>query len=263
MPTHDHRDMIIRAIASVKRQTVQDFEVFIVGDGVPDQTRVLMAQACGEDDRFRFFDNPKGPRTGETYRHRALQEAKGEVVCYLADDDLWLPSHLATMLEAGRDADFFHSLHAGVHPETGFYFLPSNLEDKAVRDMMCHTSANRFGLSFCGHTLSAYRSLPFGWRTSPDGVPTDLHMWRQFLLEQRIRAKTLFQATALSFAASLRNAWGQNQRLQELDHWLNASHDANFPSRLNEALLAFAARNYAALDMLAKSGLLSVAKKPL
>lgn len=261
IPTHDHHDLIIRAIASAKRQTVQNFEVFIIGDGIPDQTRALMAQVCDGDERFRFFDNPKGPRTGETYRHHALQEAEGEIVCYLADDDLWLPNHLAIMLEAGRNADFFHSLHVGVRPETGFYFFPSNLEDKVVRDLMCHTLANRFGLSFCGHTLSAYRSLPFGWRTSPDEVPTDLHMWRQFLLEPHIRARTVSQATALSFAASLRKGWSQDQRRQELDHWLNESRKANFPFELNETLLANAAKNYAALDMLATAGLLKVVNK--
>lgn len=228
--------MILRAIASVKRQSVQDYEVFVIGDGVPDATRALMAGVCEEDSRFRFFDHPKGPRTGETYRHQALQEAKGAVVCYLADDDLWLPDHLATMLEAGRDADFFHSLHVGVDPESGFYLFPCNLADKAVRDLMVQAQENRFGLSFSGHTLDAYRSLPFGWRTAPDGVPTDLHMWRQFLQEPQVRAKTLVLASALSFAASLRKDWSQEQRLQELDRWLDISSGADFPVRLNELL---------------------------
>lgn len=237
IPTFDHHDMILRAIASAKRQTVQDFEVFIVGDGVSDRTRELLAQVCEADDRFRFFDNPKGLRTGEIYRHQALQEARGEVVCYLADDDLWLPNHLETMLEAGRDADFFHSLHVGLHPQKGLYFKPTNLQDASERKIMCQTLTNRFGLSFCGHTLAAYRSLPFGWRTAPDGVPTDLHMWRQFLLEPGVRAKTIFKATAINFAAPYRQGWSHQKRLLELDIWLNQSGDANFQMKLNESWL--------------------------
>lgn len=261
IPTHDHQDMITRAIASVMRQTVQDFEVFVVGDGVPDPTRALMANICSEDARVRFFDNPKGPRTGETHRHQALQEASGKVVCYLADDDLWLPSHLAAMLEAAEAADFFHTLHVGVSPEAGMYFFPSNLEDIAVRSLMCQIVANRFGLSFCGHTLDAYRSLPFGWRTSPEGVPTDLHMWRQFLLQPGIQAKTVFRATALGFAASLRKDWRPEQRLEEMDRWLNESGEADFPVKLNEWLLEYASKSFAGMNMLANAGMLSVNKQ--
>ena len=235
----------------------------MVGDGVPDTTRALMEKICSEDARVHFFDNPKGPRTGEIHRHQALQEARGNVICYLADDDLWLPHHLAAMLEAAENTDFFHTLHVGVSPETGIYFFPSNLEDNVLRSLMCQVVANRFGLSFCGHTLGAYRSLPFGWQTSPEGMPTDLHMWRQFLLQSGIRAKTVFQPTALGFAAPQRRGWSHERRLQELDHWLSESDAADFPARLNEGLLAFAARNFAGLDMLSKAGLLSVANKPL
>lgn len=237
IPTFNHHDMILRAVASVKRQTIQDFEVFIIGDGVSDPTRELVAHLCKEDSRFRFFDNPKGLRTGEIYRHQALQDAQGEVVCYLADDDLWLPNHLETMLAAGSDADFFHSLHVGLDPQKGLYFKPTNLQDVPERQIMCQTLTNRFGLSFCGHTLAAYRSLPFGWRTAPDGVPTDLHMWRQFLLEPGIRAKTIFKATAINFAAPYRQGWNHQKRLLELDIWLEQSGIANFQIRLNEVWL--------------------------
>lgn len=262
IPTHDHQEMILRSIASIKRQTMQDFEVFVIGDGVPERTRVLMAEVCAADGRFRFFDNPKGPRTGETYRHHALQEASGKVVCYLADDDLWLPDHLEAMLEASEEADFFHTLHAGVNAEGNIYFFPSNLEDTAVRSLMYHTAANRFGLSFCGHTLSAYRSLPVGWHTAPEGVPTDLHMWRQFLVQDTIRAKTIFRATALGFASPQRKGWSMDQRLKELDHWLSISHEASFSMKLQDKLIEFTCINFSGVDMLVRSGLMKVVQKP-
>lgn len=258
IPTHDHQDMILRAIASIQRQTIQDFEVFVIGDGVPERTRELMAGICAADTRFRFFDNPKGLRTGETYRHKALQEAAGKIVCYLADDDLWLSNHLESMLEASEEADFFHTLHAGVNAEGNIYFFPSNLADTAVRSLMYHTTANRFGLSFCGHTLSAYRSLPVGWHTAPAGLPTDLHMWRQFLAQESIRAKTVFHATALGFAALHRKGWSMDQRLKELDHWLNVIAEADYPLKLQAKLLEFACVGFAGLDMLVKSGLMKL-----
>ena len=60
------------------------------------------------DPRVRFFDLPKGERHGERNRHLALAEAAGRIVCYLSDDDLLLPRHVATMLELLEGADFAH-----------------------------------------------------------------------------------------------------------------------------------------------------------
>lgn len=146
-------------------------------------------------------------------------------------------------------------LHVSIDPEGKLSFFPSNIQDLSVRQLMCHIGANRFGLSFCGHTLSGYRSLPFGWRTAPAGVPTDLHMWRHFLTHDAIRAKTVFQATALGSASPQRRGWSREQRLAELDRWLSLSQDADFPRKLQASLVEFACVSFAGLDMLVKAGL--------
>src|SRR6185295_19974403 len=104
IPTHNHGPTLARAIQSVLLQTVEEIEVFVIGDGAPDITRELMADITRRDKRVRYFDHPKGPRHGEIYRHAALAEARGEIVCYLSDDDLYLPNHVATMRELLREA---------------------------------------------------------------------------------------------------------------------------------------------------------------
>ena len=83
--------------------------MFVIGDGVPDVTREVMAELTASDERVRFFDNPKGPRHGEIHRHEALKEARGEIVCYLSDDDLWLPGHVEQLRALLADADFAHA----------------------------------------------------------------------------------------------------------------------------------------------------------
>ena len=80
-------------------------EVLVVGDGVEDSTREVVASHSG-DARVRFFDFPKGPRNGEAYRHEVLAEARGRIVTYLCDDDLLLRDHVATMLGLLAVADF-------------------------------------------------------------------------------------------------------------------------------------------------------------
>src|SRR5436309_1083330 len=94
IPTHDHAPLLRHSLASVQEQSVEDIEIFVIGDGVTDETRALVAGLATDDPRIRFFDHPKAPRHGEILRHAALAEARGEIVCYQADDDLWLPGHL-------------------------------------------------------------------------------------------------------------------------------------------------------------------------
>ena len=44
IPTHEHVEPLRHAVASAQDQSLQDFELFIVGDGVTDATRTLVAE---------------------------------------------------------------------------------------------------------------------------------------------------------------------------------------------------------------------------
>jgi glycosyltransferase involved in cell wall biosynthesis len=105
IPTHDHGPTLYYSVRSALAQSVENIEILIVGDGVPEPTREIVAE-LQRDERVRFLDNPKGESRGELHRHTALQEARSEIVCYLSDDDLWLPDHIATMRQLLESADF-------------------------------------------------------------------------------------------------------------------------------------------------------------
>ena len=172
---------------SALAQTVQDLEVLVVGDGVPAVTREVMDELTRSDSRVRFFDNPKGPRHGELHRHAALQDARGEIVCYLADDDLWRPGHVEEMRRLLAEADFAHSLPFWIDADGGLHHLRIDLGLAYYRELLLG-GENRIPLSCGAHTMALYERLPAGWRTTPEDTFTDLYMWQQILAVEGCRA---------------------------------------------------------------------------
>jgi hypothetical protein len=233
IPTHEHVEPLRHAVASAQAQTLQDFELFIVGDGVTDATRALVAELAAADPRIRFFDCPKGPRKGEIHRHAALQHARGRIVAYLGDDDCWLPEHLATLDALLAEADFGHTLQVGIDADRRIVVQAADLANPAFRARMLAELFNRFDFTFAGHTLAAYRRLPHGWRTTPPEFPfTDLYMWRQFLAEPWCRARSAMVPTCINTWTHQRPHLGDRERAEELAYWRAQAGEPEFRERL-------------------------------
>ncbi len=220
VPTSIDRGMLLPySIGSVQNQTIRDIEIFIIGDGVYDETRDVISQLITNDDRIRFFDHPKHERRGEIYRHAALQEAKGEIVCYLCDRDLMLPDHIETHYNQCKTHNFSSSMFIRVNEDSSlrldhyFAYIGSSTDhdSKVIK--------KTGGLSMISHTLEFYHKLPYGWRTTPVDQPTDAYMWAQFMEHKKCKSYSHPKATILYFKRSSHPGWPSTKRLPELAHW--------------------------------------------
>lgn len=218
IPTHNHGPTLRYAIESACNQSISDIEILVVGDGVPDETRDLIRALQKQDERIQFFDRPKGPRHGEIYRHAALSRARGEIVCYLADDDLLLPDHVEHMAALLQNADFAHALPIQIAPDGNMHVLTIDLGQPAYRRLILEHE-NRIPLTGSAHRMDFYRQLPCGWRTTPPDTPTDLYMWRQILSVPGCRAKSGFLATYAHFPSPWRTNVSLHERCRELEIW--------------------------------------------
>jgi glycosyltransferase involved in cell wall biosynthesis len=242
IPTHNHVEPLRLAIRSVQEQSIEDFELFVVGDGVSEPTRKLVLGLAARDARIRFFDFPKGPRKGEIHRHEALRSATGRIVAYLGDDDIWMPDHLAVLDQLLSECDFGHTMHIGVDASGELFFIPADLQNSALRQVMLSEGFNRFDFTFGGHTLDAYRRLPEGWAATPvDSPRSDLFMWGQFLRQPWCRALSAMIPTGICTQTHLRPNLTDQERADDLAKWYALSREPQFRDALwRKALNAFA-----------------------
>lgn len=233
IPTTGDRGPVLRySVASALRQTVDDIEVLVIGDGADDSTKLVAAELADADRRVRFFDFPKHERRGEPNRHLVLKEhARGRVITYMCDRDLYLPNHVAEMVRLLDDADLAYTLRFSVLADGSFEFIHA-LDLRDPRQRAQHKTANSFlPLSFGGHTADAYRRLPYGWRTTPGAAATDRYMWSQFLEQPWCRVDASAQPTALRFPRGAYPGPGTEARRQEIAFWAARLEDPNALTR--------------------------------
>lgn len=213
VPTSIDRGLILpHSIGSVLKQTIQDFEILVIGDGANDFTKEVIHELIEKDNRIRFFDFPKHPRRGEENRHKVLmEEARGEYIAYLCDRDIMLSNHLETLELYLESYDFASTLNfTMLEAREGMTYGWKNLGswDSAAWKLSC-----------VGHSLDFYKKLPYGWRTTPKGLFTDIYMWEQFLKHPECKSYSGLETTILWFKRGHHPGMSSEKRKKELIRW--------------------------------------------
>ena len=97
MPAYNAEKYIGEAIASVRAQTYENWELLVLDDGSADRTAEI-AQACAQRDaRIRVLRNPQNMGAAGT-RNRGFDLAQGEWIALLDSDDRWRAQKLEKQL---------------------------------------------------------------------------------------------------------------------------------------------------------------------
>lgn len=96
--THNRADILPRCIESLLNQTFHDFEIIIVDDASSDNTSEVIQQLLEKDHRIRTITSLHNVGPGAA-RNLAINEAKGEFVAIIDDDDVAVPERLEIELD--------------------------------------------------------------------------------------------------------------------------------------------------------------------
>ena len=104
VPVYNVEAYLQECLESLMAQSHQDFEVLLVDDGSKDQSLAICQAWAAKDERFQVFSQQNAGVS--VARNRALEEAKGEYICFVDADDVVAPDYLAHLLDLAQDGSF-------------------------------------------------------------------------------------------------------------------------------------------------------------
>lgn len=110
IPTYGGADFLGKALRSVLDQTYTNFELIVVDDHSPDNTREVVAGFT--DPRIKYIRHEQN-QGAATARGTGRQNASGEIFAFLDQDDVFHREKLEA-----------HIAYLGQHPEVGFSYNP-------------------------------------------------------------------------------------------------------------------------------------------
>src|SRR4051812_9930900 len=226
--TYNWSSVLPYSIGSVLRQTMQDFEILVVGDGCTDDSEAVVAAI--DDSRVRWINLPVNTQHQSGPNNEGLRQARGEFIAYLGHDDLWLPHHLDAHVAAldASNAAMTYSLLVMVTPDAD--------EPRPVRP---RPEDGQWSPPSCTvHRRSVTEALG-GWRGYREiTVTPEIDLWR------RARAagfefKFVPRLTAIKFPASTRRDVYRTKPSHEQAAWsARIASEANLEATLLAEIVA-------------------------
>jgi glycosyltransferase involved in cell wall biosynthesis len=95
--TYNWSSVLRYAVASALAQTYPAIEVVVVGDACTDDSEEVVASFG--DPRVSWHNLPRNSGSQSAPNNAGIERARGTYVAYLGHDDLWLPGHVALLVD--------------------------------------------------------------------------------------------------------------------------------------------------------------------
>lgn len=98
MPAYNAADYIAESISSVIGQTYSNWELIIIDDASQDDTIHIVEEHARQEKRIKLHPLPTNQGAGFA-RNIGIKASKGDFICFLDADDLWIPDKLRVQVE--------------------------------------------------------------------------------------------------------------------------------------------------------------------
>jgi glycosyltransferase involved in cell wall biosynthesis len=175
IPTFNRPIELRRAVLSVLSQTFTDFEILIVNNGD------IAVTNDHKDERIKLLTET---RKGANYaRNTGIDSAKGNYICFLDDDDEYLPNHLQVIFDL---IDAKKGIHALYRTFTRREISPGKYADQTIS--LCKKQEDRLECimitALTMHNICLHKEITKKYKFDPTiKVAQDYHMWLRILTE--------------------------------------------------------------------------------
>jgi glycosyltransferase involved in cell wall biosynthesis len=98
LPTHNRAERLPAAVRSATAQTFGTIEIIVVDDGSTDDTPAVVERLAALDPRIRYHRIAE-PSGAANARNQGIDQARGEFIAFLDDDDAWHPTKVERQVE--------------------------------------------------------------------------------------------------------------------------------------------------------------------
>lgn len=97
-----------KCLTSIKKQTINNYEVIIVDDGSTDNSANVIKKIIKNDKRFQYYKKKNGGVS--TARNYGLKKAKGDFICFIDGDDYLEKDYLEILYSAVSSGEYDFSI---------------------------------------------------------------------------------------------------------------------------------------------------------
>lgn len=175
MPNYNGHRFVEQAIDSVLHQTYPNFELLVVDDCSKDDSLSLIQQKAQSDNRIKVIALERNAGVANA-RNVGIEEAKGEYIALLDNDDLWTEDKLERQLAiAEKGADIVYCSYDFIDEQNSTIKKPFIVPQQTNFNKMLASSVISCSTSFIKTELM--QAHPF----NPDFYHEDYVLWMELL----------------------------------------------------------------------------------